>query len=185
MVNNSYGEFGNMAVNDSFVVMAGQGFDTTNSSAPNLVIIRLLTSTGRIDSTFADNGFTKFPSMIAPADVLLLPNQKIIVTGRILGGVSSFNLMRFQANGKLDSTFGKRGVVTSHFGRIQDLSTAVALQPDGKIVVGGIWDNSTYTPSQFIIARYEAEPRIYYNSITGLIFNDKNNNGIRDAGLEI
>ena len=41
------------------------------------------------------------------------------------------------AAGDLDPTFGTGGLVTTNFGRGEDVSYPVALQPDGKIVVAG------------------------------------------------
>ena len=49
---------------------------------------------------------------------------------------SAFVLVRYNANGSLDATFGTGGQVTTSFGRNAE-ATAVAIQSDGAIVVAG------------------------------------------------
>ena len=52
------------------------------------------------------------------------------------GANTDFALMRFLPDGRPDPTFGTAGRVTTDFGR-QEEARAVALQPDGRIVVAG------------------------------------------------
>jgi uncharacterized delta-60 repeat protein len=88
--------------------------------------------------------------------VALQPDGKIIVAGR--GGQTSnydFALVRFNANGTPDASFGTSGKVLTDFGSGLDRANAVALQPDGKIVVVG---ESLSIGSDFdvAVARYNA-----------------------------
>jgi uncharacterized delta-60 repeat protein len=68
---------------------------------------------------------------------------KIIVAGSI--GVpdgSDFVMVRFKADGSLDTAFGIGGEVTTDFSPV-DLAGAIAIQPDGKILnAGTIGSNS-------------------------------------------
>jgi hypothetical protein len=57
------------------------------------------------------------------------------------------------ASGDLDPTFGTLGKVTTAIGPADDWGCAVALQADGKIVVGGMRHNSGKW--DFALARYE------------------------------
>jgi uncharacterized delta-60 repeat protein len=70
------------------------------------------------------------------------------------GGPANFALARYEANGALDSSFGANGkVVTGVVGN----AYALALQPDGKIVVAGEVPLSNATDfSDFVVARYNA-----------------------------
>lgn len=60
------------------------------------------------------------------------------------------------APGDLDATFGGDGVVTTDFTRRGDTGTAIAIQPDGKLVVAGAsaWDSRD---ARFAIARYDTD----------------------------
>lgn len=76
------------------------------------------------------------------------PNGKIVVAGSATyyvppegEGYGDFAIVRFNADGRLDSTFGGDGKVSHGFksalcGRFSEAGD-LALQPDGKIVVGG------------------------------------------------
>ena len=97
---------------------------------------------GSLDSTFGtDVVWSSRPSLptarlIRQNGVVLQPDGKIVVVG---GEIPSPDLeaVRYNANGMLDTTFGTGGkvVTTVDGGWMQ--ATAVALQSDGKIVIGG------------------------------------------------
>ncbi len=60
----------------------------------------------------------------------------------VAGGVSNletpdFGVARFDAGGALDTTFHTTGRVTVDFFSSSDDAAAVAIQPDGKIVLAG------------------------------------------------
>lgn len=58
---------------------------------------------------------------------------------------------RLLAAGDLDATFGSGGVVTSPFGSTSSSISALALQPDGKIIAAG------FTGQAYAIARYNTD----------------------------
>src|SRR4029453_2954328 len=61
----------------------------------------------------------------------------------------------YGAGGALDQTFGQRGKVTTDFNGTTDIAYAVALQPDGKLVVAGIsYPNNDYSVEDFAVVRY-------------------------------
>ncbi len=79
---------------------------------------------------------------------------KVIVSGRDAQG---FLLARYLPNGALDPSFGDGGYVETAFPANGDAS-AVAVQPDGKIVVAGSDDPVDGTAfSQFVLARYNPD----------------------------
>lgn len=97
-------------------------------------------------------------------DVAIQSDEKIVVAGAAyVGGNYDVAVVRVDAAGKLDSTFGSKGKVTTGIassGRSasDDFVEAVALQADGKIVVaggsnlpGGVADNEA-----IVLARYTA-----------------------------
>jgi uncharacterized delta-60 repeat protein len=104
---------------------------------------------GKLDTTFGVGGKVKtsFPlGTFAAAEAVAVRGDFITVVGTagvsFAGGVitgADFAVARYKRNGKLDATFGDGGLVTTNFpGSISDEGQAVALQPDGKIVVAGV-----------------------------------------------
>lgn len=68
----------------------------------------------------------------------LQPDGKIVMVGGRRGSPGlSFIVARYNANGSLDTTFGNNGWVSTTFVNSNEGATSVAIQPDGKIVVGG------------------------------------------------
>ncbi|MEA2842455.1 MAG: hypothetical protein QOJ69_126, partial [Actinomycetota bacterium] len=76
---------------------------------------------GRIDFSASSEG---------AADMVVQPDGAIVVVG---SGDPGMVLMRFLPDGRLDPGFGRSGVVTEALGG----GAVLALQPDGKILVGG------------------------------------------------
>jgi uncharacterized delta-60 repeat protein len=86
--------------------------------------------------------------------VVVQGDGKIVVAGssRSAGVPSQFALARYNPDGRLDVKFGEEGrVLTAVQGAVAQ-AAAVALQEDGKIVVGGATDVGP--ASDFAIARY-------------------------------
>ena len=99
-----------------------------------------------------------------PNDVVADNPYAIVVdsVGRIvIGGMSQapdysskFGLARFVPNGSLDTTFGKGGTLMTPFLMHAEV-TALAIQPDGKIIaVGATSTAKQYAPNRLVLARY-------------------------------
>ena len=79
--------------------------------------------------------------------VAVQPDGKIVVAGHAattgpLGTDNDFALARYNPGGSLDASFGGGdGLVMTDLGSRTDLGRALALQPDGKIVVAGTSDD--------------------------------------------
>jgi len=62
------------------------------------------------------------------------------------------------ADGDLDPSFGTGGIVLTDFNNSTDLASAVALQPDGKmVVVGSTYTNNNSSGKDFALARYNPD----------------------------
>ena len=75
-------------------------------------------------------------------------------------GTADFGIARFSTNGALDSSFSGDGMTTVSFasGNFDDFhGRAIAIQPDGKIVVAGYTRNSTNSDEDFAIARLNTD----------------------------
>lgn len=121
---------------------------------------------GDLDPTFGGDGrvVTNFPLALDTQDfgqaVALDASGRIVVAGFTDNHLSEdFAVARFSPDGSLDSTFGGDGTVTTNFDRSnpgRDGASAVAVQRDGRIVVGG-WTGRLDEGQEdiyFALARY-------------------------------
>jgi uncharacterized delta-60 repeat protein len=136
---------------DGKIIVAG-------SSGGNFAVIRLQPN-GVLDTTFGTEGksIVDFGGADEPGRaVALQPDGKIVVAGSTnANGTYDFSVARLQPNGLLDTTFGTGGKSIVDFGG-NDVGFAIALQPDGRIVVAGESDaNGT---KDFAVARLEGDP---------------------------
>jgi len=87
------------------------------------------------------------------------PDGKIIVAGRAAERLGDFAVVRLERDGTLDTTFGPAtspGKVLTDFAGAAETAYAVAVQPDGKIVVAGT-SAVTGSGQDFALARYNAD----------------------------
>jgi uncharacterized delta-60 repeat protein len=103
-----------------------------------------LAATGDLDISFGTNGIaiTTVPGSTFAAfpDVAVQPDGKVVISFSANSASSGFDMIlaRYNPNGSLDTTFSGDGIVTSPFASGDfDQVKAVALQPDGKILVAG------------------------------------------------
>jgi uncharacterized delta-60 repeat protein len=92
------------------------------------------------------------------------PDGKIVGVGETFNGAtgkSKFAVVRYNSDGSLDPSFGAGGAVTTDFAGRNAIAEAVAIQPDGKIVVGGHAQIGTdESTSDFALARYNRDGSI-------------------------
>lgn len=129
---------------DGKIVVAGQATNATGQTSSGMVVERF-TSSGSPDGGFGSNGVATAlagdPVGAANA-VALQTNGGVVLagSGAIKGGANAgfpgLGLARFNANGSRDSGFGSGGSEVVDLGRFS-VANGVAIQGDGKIVVGG------------------------------------------------
>ena len=115
---------------------------------------------GDLDPSFGVDGmvttdFGDGTDEIARA-IALQSDGKIVVAGTFDNFQSNedFALARYLSSGALDPSFGSEGTVITDFGA-EETVTALAIQPDGKIVVAGFSENSvSFSISDIALARY-------------------------------
>jgi uncharacterized delta-60 repeat protein len=83
-------------------------------------------------------------------DVVIQADGKILAAGS--GDLGDFGLVRYNADGTRDSTFGDDGKMIAAITPDFDLLFGVALQPDGKIVAVG---STAFT--RFVLARFNSD----------------------------
>jgi uncharacterized delta-60 repeat protein len=118
---------------DGRIVVAGYYAD------PRVFFVGRLLPGGAFDTSFAGDGATSadFPGAADAAwDVALQPDGKIVLVGETTTGLPDVAVARFTAEGAPDPAFDGDGQTSFDISG-SDVFEAVALQPDGKIVLGG------------------------------------------------
>ena len=134
----------------------------------DFVLVRY-NSDGSLDGSFSGDGIvtTDLGKHESGWAVTVQSNGKILIAGstatsgggftwegdttiHLVEGNSDFALVRYNADGSLDTSFGNGGKVTTDFGG-NDVALSVAVLADGKIVVSGI------SNGDFALARYNSD----------------------------
>jgi uncharacterized delta-60 repeat protein len=120
-------------------------------------LITRYTMDGAIDGTFGTGGVVKARSEANNSargyGMALQPDGKIVMAGWNWPGTIDFCVMRFNADGSFDNSFGTDGKVTTPIGSGNDEGTNVAIQSDGKIVVTGSSFNASGN-TDYVVIRY-------------------------------
>lgn len=124
-------------------------------SAEDFVLVRYLPD-GRLDPSFSGDGKRVFTEFGYSARALAIQPDGMI----LLGGyerdrsvnVSTFALVRVKPDGSVDPDFGEWGYLKTSFGSGNDRAYAVAVQRDGKILLGG--SQLSGLGSDFALVRY-------------------------------
>lgn len=136
--------FGVAVQGDGSIVAAGQAGGTT--------LVQRLTPAGQPDPSFGSGGRVIGPTGTGRA-VALQSDGKIVIAG---GGPGMF-VERLNAGGSPDTGFGSNGVAVATPLGGSAVANAVAVQPDGKIVVAGSVVPSDQTRGTLIaLARFNA-----------------------------
>ena len=122
---------------------------------------------GSLDSSFdADGTLTTdfgsevvFPNDAADAFALQSDGKIVVaVNHRNASGSVNFGVVRYHADGSLDTSFDGDGLVVTSFGlNIPSKANAVLVQPDGKLLVGGEAANAITNKHDFAVARYNSD----------------------------
>ncbi|MGK3997732.1 hypothetical protein [Sorangium sp. So ce1024] len=105
------------------------------------LLIARATADGDIDTSFArPRGYRAvalWPSSVAEAVAIDLRGRLVVAGSVEKGGQRDMVVMRFRPDGALDGSFGDRGVIVAGDPWIDERAVAVALSPDGGVVVAG------------------------------------------------
>ena len=87
----------------------------------------------------------------------LQTDGKVLVAGHDYNGADvDFALMRLNTDGTVDSTFGSTGLVTTSIGSMGEQPFAIAVQPDGRILVAGN-SRAGSANADFALVRYNSD----------------------------
>ena len=149
---------------DASILVGGQ------VECPNLQLcfgIARYRPNGSLDASFGTSGIARatFPGSRCGCeiqDLAVQRNGRIVAVGwRFRGGDAQDDMLlavaRFLPNGRLDASFSRDGRLSLDFGYGDDLGSAVAVQRDGRIVVGGVASLSVPNRGRFRSAPTSAE----------------------------
>jgi len=141
--------------NGNIAVVAG----LNNTAFPGIETFALLryTSSGTLLSTTTASFFTNGDSI--PVAAAMQSNGDIVVAGTTTGttAATEFALARFLPTGKLDTTFGQGGLVTTVPKGVFPSVSALLVQPNGQILVAGSAGSGLRkVPSPTVLVRYNA-----------------------------
>lgn len=140
------------------IVVAGYALNKMNATQDFALVQYNLN--GSLDTNFgADRTGIVLTPIGNSADyahaLVIQPDGKILVAGKTYNGTKyDFALARYFPNGSLDTDFGVSGKVVTSVGSGADSATAIAIQRDGRIVVGGTSFNGV--SYDFVLVRYDA-----------------------------
>jgi uncharacterized delta-60 repeat protein len=134
---------------------------STVSDHPDVALARF-TPAGKLDTTFGgadgrvttDLGASEYAFGVAIAS-----DGGIVVAGeRTIGDASRMLVQRYRPNGTLDPSFGNAGTTLFGFGHALQGADAVAIGPNGRIVVAGFTSNGV--TSRSALARLLVDGRL-------------------------
>lgn len=130
-----------MVVQPGLKLLLAGTTSTENYFNPDFALVRYNYSNGALDTNFNGTGILIQDAGSREAEAFgtaVQPDGKIVVAGKCdLGIESAVALCRFDASGELDPSFGVGGKVVCIIGEEASEADAVAIQPDGKIIVAG------------------------------------------------
>lgn len=136
--------------NDDKIVSVGFSYSTESTCC-----VSRINANGGLDTTFNGTGFLELsfaPGASRGNCLKILNNGKILIGGKCGINEEYFSLIRLNSNGSLDTTFGTLGKVLTLMNN-QCLPYSIALQADGKIVMGGYVLNNPFN-NDYALVRY-------------------------------
>ena len=147
---------------DGKIVVVGSGYTSYTGS---IIGLARFSSAGLLDSTFGNQGLviTDFSPGSRRSDfgndVVIQADGRIVAAGSTeTASDEDFGVARYHPDGRLDTSFGDGGLITTDFAGRFDWGLSIALQPDGQIaVVGGTGASDSKSNSDFALVRYNAD----------------------------
>lgn len=120
------------------------------------------TANGALDASFGTGGKLEIPRALVGRGLALQSDGRFVLVGsatvlNMQNDFSHFAVVRLNADGTFDNTFGANGITATSITGLTDVAHAVALQADGRIVVAG--EGNLVNPN-FALARYNTDGKL-------------------------
>lgn len=127
--------------NGDYIIASRSAF----SSTP--LVLFSIQANGALNSSFGVNGYLSVGSYggmnnHGRTGLIVLPNDKIFVAH---SDNNTFKVTKLNPSGTNDVTFGTGGIASINVSPQMEFVTSLLMQPDDKLIVGGYFDNTTYT----------------------------------------
>jgi uncharacterized delta-60 repeat protein len=146
---------------DGKIVAAGSTFDDSYTSE-RFAVARYMAD-GGLDGSFGGDGRVSTAFALprsSASSVAIQADGSIVVAGSTNTREFTkrrFALARYDADGRLDPTFGDRGRVMTAFGAPSSAASGVAIQSDGRLVAAGTVTNRAGSGDRIAVARYVSD----------------------------
>lgn len=143
---------GGVAVQPDGKVVVAVTLESAQAAQSSLGVVRF-TPQGELDTSFSKDGIATLEDIRGPSasSLALAPDGSVVVAGSLFNGQDrDFLVARLTSAGEPD--LGVAGFITDSFGSSSDLANAVAVTPDGSIIVTG--QTQLSGTSKFVLARY-------------------------------
>ncbi len=142
---------------DGRILLAG----TSSEMMGDYALVRF-NQDGTLDETFGSDGSVVIENSGMHDEIYgvkIKPDGKIVASGysrNFNNDISDFMILQLNNDGSLDESFNSTGIVVTDFisGSL-DESTSIAVQPDGKIIAGGV--SEAASDQDFALARYNSD----------------------------
>jgi uncharacterized delta-60 repeat protein len=143
------------------IVIAGYTALPQSNAGEDIAVLRF-NDDGSLDRTFNLTGWvtTDFFGRNDEAQALAIQSDgKIVVGGSASYATapSDFAVVRYNADGSLDATFGNAGKATTDFGHTADTANGMTLDPQGRIILAGASARGYPTYHDFAVARFTSQ----------------------------
>jgi uncharacterized delta-60 repeat protein len=142
-----------LSVTSRGVVLTSTGQIVAVADNGSDIVLARYNANGTLDPTFGTGGkvITTFPSVTYEENLAQQPDGKLVVVGETGPDSSHYawHIVRYNANGSLDATFGTGGVVTTSFAS-SSYGSNVAIYPNA----GTSNDSKILVVGQGAVARY-------------------------------
>ncbi|MHC4579580.1 MAG: NHL repeat-containing protein [Planctomycetota bacterium] len=179
--------FGAIAIQSTGKIVAG-GFNTVDGYVDEGWIVTRYHTNGSVDTAFGSNGrvYGDFALGEHLWHLAVQSNDRIVVSGwgQVVDLGYEAIVARYGADGTLDTTFDTDGLATSGLSG-DDLGGPVAIQSDGKIVLGAdLYPGTTVPPADLAVLRFNANGSLDTGFGTGGV-SETPDAGSRDSGYAL
>ena len=139
---------------DGNILVCGSTYDANTVRRP---FVARFSPTGVLDTSFGVNGIAAISVLAVGSSafkgILVQPDGKIVASGYFGNSELWFVMLvvRFNADGTLDPTFGDAGVIKYNYGSVDDEGNDLKLTADGSFLVAGVTATATYNYSALLV----------------------------------
>ncbi|MEP7339870.1 MAG: putative Ig domain-containing protein, partial [Acidobacteriota bacterium] len=155
---------------DGKIVLAGRTGNPGDNISGDFALARY-NSGGTLDASFGNGGVVSTPIFGSGTDIAyalaLQADGKLIAAGssRSSTSIEQFALVRYNANGTLDTGFGAGGKVTTNRST-GGVARAIVIRSDGKIIIGGTYNQSSCCKN-FVLGYFNSNGSLDTSAGTG------------------